>query len=118
MRISLVRADVVVADHLAPALQIARHDLVEARIPDAGGLEAELSQPRRNLRRKHRLADLEGNLLEEPLGRRGGCEDAVPGFDAYARERAVEGRHPGQRLDRLRAGDEERTQRAGADLRQ
>src|SRR4051812_24868893 len=114
----LIGADMVIANHLAPAFEVARHDLVEAGVREAGRLEAEVPQPRRNFRRKHCLADIERDLLEERFRSRGGREDAVPGFDAYAREHAVERRHLGQRLDRSCAGHEERTQGACTDLRQ
>src|SRR6185436_14764031 len=91
-RSSLVCPDVVFANHLAPALEVAGHDLVEARIAEPGRLEAELPQPRRDFRRKHGLADVERDLLEKRLRSRGRCEDAVPRFDADPREHAVEGR--------------------------
>lgn len=42
----LVGLDVVVANDLAPAFEVARDDLVESRVRQPGGLKAELAQPR------------------------------------------------------------------------
>src|SRR5262245_42974558 len=89
--IRLIGADVVIADDLAPALEVLRDDFLEARIGQPGRLETELAQPRGNLGGEHGGARVGGDLLQERRRRSRWGEEAVPGFDADAGEHAVEG---------------------------